>query len=247
MDNPMPSAEHMPAEVFNSDADWRERGFHLRTPPVTILNYDPAGDGDDRDALVVVNREEHQRGEPYDPDFAVEMKYRLLMCQRMPQDFEFPDKLARLLALSRRLTQWQVSGRCHTHVMGVESNGVGWGLASALKTKLGHIVIPYSTIGSSTEKPFTGAKVSMPRLAALDNLRIQMETHHLKVIPDAPGAEDIIREMNSFVWRRPGRPEAMTGQKDDLVMALCGAVWIGSKILTPVLRAAPKSERRVMN
>ena len=206
------------------------------------MNYDPAGDGDDKDALIVVTREEHQRGEVYDPDFAVEMKFRVLMCERMKPTYEFPDKLAHILALHRKLQQWQMSGRIYTHVMGVESNGVGWGLASAMREKLGDVVIPYTTIGSSTEKPFAGAKVSMPRLAALDHLRIMMETHHLKLIPDAPGAKDLIQEMNSFVWRRPGRPEAMQGQKDDLVMALCGAVWIGSKLIGPVLRA--KTVRR---
>ena len=85
----------------------------------------------------------------------------------------------------------------------------------------------------------------MPRLAALDHLRIMMETHHMKVIPDAPGASQLIEEMNSFVWRRPGRPEAMQGQKDDLVMALCGALWIGSKLIGPILRQDPMVSRRM--
>jgi hypothetical protein len=31
----------------------------------------------------------------------------------------------------------------------------------------------------------------------------------------------------------------MLGQNDDLVMALCGAVWIGSKLIGPILKAKP--------
>jgi hypothetical protein len=226
-------------EVFNSDKDWRERGFHLRTAPVIIVSYDPAGDGDDRDAIIVTSREEHQRGEPHDPDFAVEMKFRVLMGQRIPVDFEFPDKVAKLLAIHRQLTQWQAGGRIHTHAFAVESNGVGWGLASDLRSKIGESVLPYTTIGSAMDKPYGGGKINMPRLAALDHLRIMMETHHLKLIPGAPGSKEIISELNSFVWRRPGRPEAMDGQKDDLVMALCGGVWVGSKIIGPTLKGAP--------
>lgn len=227
-------------EVFNSDADWRDRGFYLRAPPIVFVAYDPAGDGSDRDALVVLSREEHQKGEPEDPDFAVEMKFRVMMAQRMPMDFEYPDKLARILAIHKQLTRWRASGRIYAHVLCIESNGVGWGMASDLRSKIGEAVIPYTTIGSTTDKPYGGAKVTMPRLAALDHMRIMLETHHCKIIPEAPGAKDLASEMNSFVWRRPGRPEAMDGQKDDLVMAMCGGIWIGTKIVGPSLKAAPK-------
>ena len=224
-------------EVFNSDEDWRDQGYSLSTPPLYIVCYDPAGDGDDADALVVISREEWQRGIPEDINFSVQMKFRVLMCQRMPQDYEFPEKLARILALHKKLTNWTALGRITSHVICVETNGVGWGLASALRDKLGNVVIPYTTTGSSSSEPYSGKKTSMPRLAALDHLRILMETHHLKVIPDAPGVKLLTNEMNSFVWRRPGRPEAMHGQKDDLIMALTGGVWIGSKIIGPFLKA----------
>lgn len=227
--------EHVHA--FNSDREWRDRGFSLRQPPLVVVSYDPAGDGDDRDAIIVQTREEHQRGEPHDPDFAVEMKFRVMMAQRMPVNHEFPDKIAKLLAIHRQLLQWEGAGRISRHVFAVESNGVGWGLASDLRSKIGDLVLPYTTIGSSTDKPYGGHKITMPRLAALDWLRMMMETHHLKIIPDAPGSKELASELNSFVWRRPGRPEAMLGQKDDLVMALCGGVWIGSKIIGPSLKA----------
>jgi len=230
-------------EIFNSDAEWRERGFVLRQPPLVIVSFDPAGDGSDRDALIVQTREEHQRGEPNDPDFAVEQKFRVLMAERMPQDYEYPDKLARILAIHKQLVRWQTSGRTIGHCIGIESNGVGWGLSSDLRTKIGQFVVSYTTVGSTSDKPYGGGKVNMPRLAALDWMRIMMETHHLKLSPEAPGAKDLASELNSFVWRRPGRPEAMLGQKDDLVMALCGGLWIGSKIIGPSLKA--ERSRRV--
>ncbi len=223
--------------IFNSNAEWRDRGFSLRSPPVCIVTYDPAGDGKDNDALVVLLREEHQKGEPYDPDFAVENKYRVLMCERMPSHYEFPDKLARLLSMHRRLLSWTAEGKIFAHVFAVETNGVGWGLSSALKAKVGSHVIPYTTVSTTGDRSYTGMKVSMPRLAALDHMRIMMETFHLRISPDAVGAKDLLAEMNSFVWRAPGRPEAIQGQHDDLVMATCGGLWIGSRVIQPVLKA----------
>lgn len=223
--------------VFNQNSEWAARGYILRSPPLCIVVYDPAGDGDDFDALVVGLREEHQRGEPHDPDFAVETKYRILISERMPVDYEFPDKVARVLAMHRTLKTWEAEGKIHTHLIAIETNGVGWGLASSIKDKIGEQVIPYTTVGSSGETPYTGAKCSMPRLAALDHLRILMETFHVRMIPEAPGVKNLMQELNAFVWKRPGRPEALNGANDDLVMALCGLTWIGSKIVGPILRA----------
>lgn len=225
------------AYAFNNTEDWRERGFYLRTPPVIIAAYDPAGDGSDDDALILLNREEHQKGEPHDPDFAVAMKFRVLGAQIMPPGLEFPDKLAQLLALDRQLLGWRNRKKISGHFFTVESNGVGWALASSLRANVGPRVITYSTVGSGGDKPYTGGNASMPRLAALDHTRVLLETGHLRMTKDAPGAKELSGQIGSFVWRRAGRPEAMEGQKDDLVMALTGGCWIGTKLIPPVLKA----------
>lgn len=229
----------MTAEVisFNRHDDWRERGYHLRMAPVVFACYDPAGGGTDNDALVLLSREEHQKGEPHDPDFAVAMKYRVLATQIFPSQWEFPDKLARMLALDRNLQKWELAGKSFAHFMGVETNGVGWAMASALRVKISNRVLAYTTVASTSAKPFENGKLSMPRLAALDHMRVLLETHHLKLAPDAPGGKELAHEMGSFVWGSPGRPEAIKGQRDDRVMALAGAVWLASTVVPPVLRA----------
>ena len=230
-------------ETFNSAADMAERGFHLLDPPVNILNYDPAGDGDDNDAVVLVSREEWRRGELHDPDLAVEYLFRLLVAHRFPPSLEFPDKLAMLLAMNRNLKRWNNQGRTTNYVIGVEQNGVGYAMASSLRTKTDAMVIGYTTVGATSDKPFMEKHVSMPRLAALDNMRVLMELHRIKVAKDCPGKSDFKAELNAFVWKGPGRPEAMVGQKDDLVMAMAGALWIGTKMIPPVnkqLRIDPK-------
>jgi hypothetical protein len=222
--------------TFNNADELRERGFVMRDPPVNILAYDPAGDGRDNDALLIVSREEHRRGELWDPDLAVEFIFRILAAHRMPPGLEFPDKLARILRLNSFMAKWTHHKRAHGHIICVEANGVGWGMASSLKSKVNVPVIPYVTVARADEKTYVEGKVSMPRLAALDHLRIQLELHRVKAAKDAQGIKDLGQELNSFVWVRKGRPEAIAGQTDDLVMALAGAVWIGTKLLPPVTK-----------
>jgi hypothetical protein len=211
-----------------------------------LVGYDPAADGDDRDAVVLNAREEWQKGEPWDPDFAVVTAYRVLMAYRMPQQFEFPDKLAMLLRLHGELNKWARAGRCHGHVFTVETNGVGYGISSSLRSAARANVVPYITVARLSDRGVVERRRAMPRLPALDHLRLLTETHMLKIARDCPGKDEVMEEMNAFVWRRAGRPEAMAGAKDDLVMALCGTTWIGSKVLPPVLRQQTfggKSER----
>lgn len=231
-------------DIFNSARDLKDRGFHLRDAPLNILNYDPAGDGDDNDALILVSREEWRRGELHDPDLAIEFIFRVLLAHRIPHGLEFPDKVATILRINRQMVKWQSQGRQFSHVLGVENNGVGYAMASSLRTKTAIPVIGYTTVSNTTEKPYTGGAVSMPRLAALDHLRVMLELHRIKLARDCEGAKDLKGELNSFVWKGPNRPEAMKGQRDDLVMALSGAVWIGSKLIPPVNKAVKLNPRR---
>lgn len=230
---------------FNTVKDFRDRGFRLKTPPLMIAGYDPAGDGDDRDALVLNAREEWQKGEPWDPDFAVITAYRVLLAYRMPQAFEFPDKLAMLLALHRNLVQWRHKKRCHNHVFTVETNGVGYGISSALRSQIGANVIPYITVARLSDRGIVERRRAMPRLPALDHLRILAETHMLKIANDCPGRTELMDEVNAFVWRRAGRPEAMAGAKDDQIMALCGTTWMGTKVIPPILKQQKFGDARV--
>lgn len=224
--------------TFNDAADLRHRGFQLLTPPVTIVAMDPSGDGDDRDGVVAVSREEHQRGLPHDPDFAVEFMFRVMIAYRLDQTMEFPDKLATMLKLDKTLQGWTNQKRQSAHFFCFETNGVGYGYASSFARKSNTKVIPYATVGKKTasNKPPAGAKISMPRLEALDNTRIIMETGYLKAEKGAVGLQDLQAELQAFVWRGKNRPEAMQGQRDDLVMALTGALWVGSKVLPPMLK-----------
>lgn len=225
-------------KVFNNASDLKERGFQLLTPPVTIVAVDPSGDGDDRDGVVAVAREEHQRGMAHDPDFAVEFVYRIMLAHQLPQEYEFPDKLASLLALDKKLQGWTGQRRQTAHFFTFETNGVGYGYASSFSRKSPTKVIPYATVSRVNNAGAAPgrAKIAMPRLEALDNTRVLIETGYVKGATGAPGLDILQKQMQAFVWRGKNRPEAMAGQRDDLVLALTGALWIGSQIIPPVLK-----------
>lgn len=227
-------------EMF-SRQELRARGFAMREAPLAIMAYDPAADGKDHDGLVIVSREEHRRGELHDPDLAVEMIYRILMAQYLPRELEFQDKMAKILSLHRQMRSWTNRGKMAEHVVLVESNGVGWPAASFLRQKLGPRLRSYTTSSTTTGRAsgasHQGKMWSMPRLAALDHLRMQMDLQRLKAEKNAPGADIILKEFNAFVWAAPNRPEAIDGQHDDLIMPLAAACWFGSKSIPPLVKA----------
>lgn len=226
------------SSAFNTTADWGARGFRLESPPLLIAAFDPAGGGDDNDALVILSREEHQKGRPEDPDFAVATKFRVLAAKRLAAGLEFPDKLAQLLSLAKELRRRELGKRIAHFVFAVETNGVGWAMGSSLAEALGgRRVVQYTTVSKVSDDRSSEKRFIMPRLAALDHVRALIETHHLRIATGAEGADALRQELRAFVWRRKGRPEAMAGQHDDLVMALTGGVWVGSKLIPPMLKS----------
>lgn len=225
----------------------RQRGFIMRDPPLAMLIYDPSGAGEDHDGVVILSREEHRRGELYDPDLAVEMIYRVMYCQYMPRDLEFQDKATKILSLYRSLLNWMYKGRIAEIAVLVETNGVGWPMQSFLKDKIGHRLRGFTTTATVIGRPSGEAHLNsmwaMPRLAALDNLKMQMDLQRLKAEPKAPGVKDLINEFSSFVWAAPNRPEAIEGQHDDLIMPLAAGCWFGSKVIPPITKSIPVTHR----
>ena len=189
--------------------------------------------GNDRDAIIMVQREEWRRGELHDPDLAIEYIFRILLAQRLPPDMEFPDKLAMMLGCEKQMRRWKNQKRISHYFVGVEQNGVGYAMASSMRTKTPGTVLGYTTVGNAKEKPFEEKHIAMPRRSPRQHAGM-LEIHRVKVAKDCVGAKHLKSEMNSFVWKGPGRPEAMEGQRDDLVMALCGALWLGTKLIPPV-------------
>ena len=234
-------------QSFNSGQTLRARGFRLATPPLHFVCVDPSGDGDDNTACIMSAREEHQKGEPQDPDFSVEHMHRIKMALRIRQDQEFTDVLAQLYRLHRFLLQLRAKGLSAGHVFAIETNGVGYGYAKALRAKIppsALSIFEYHTVGNMSDDTDVMYRYAMPRLAGLDNLRILIETHHLKIDKNMPGAKEYEEEFRAFIWKSPNRPEALEGQHDDLVMATAGALWVATKIVPPILRQDASVRKR---
>lgn len=223
----------------------RERGYALLTPPLYFAALDPSGDGSDNNAVALIAREEWQKGEPIDPDFSVEHMLRIKMALRLNPDCEFSDVMAQLYSLHRYLVGLKKAGAAAGHLFCVETNGVGFGYEAQLRQKVGaNRVIGYTTVGNVGNDTDAGRKLVMPRLAGLDNMRIMVELHRMKLEEKAPGAKELEAEFRSFIWKAPGRPEALTGHHDDLVMAVAGATWCATKLVPPILKQVSFRNRK---
>ena len=234
------------ANPLNTVKQLHEQGYRLVAPPVAIVTLDPSGAGEDFNALTWIDREEWQRGEVTDKLFSVQRLYRLQVAQRLPQSAEFGDLVAQMLRINLFLKKRRNKKLLHSIITVVETNGVGWGIFNQVKKKIGDGVIGIITVTGTNSRAFSGGRMSMPRLPGLDHLRVLLETHLLKMHPKTPGAKEIESEFRSFVWKRAGRPEALDGQKDDLLMSLAIGCWVGEKVVPATVRQQlpPRSRRR---
>lgn len=218
-------------------------GFRQRSAPVAVLAMDPAGDGKDRTALTLTEREAWVRGEPYDPD--VRLIYRLVwrIGTLFPVNAEFPFVNASVYSAMNRLRTAVSVGNLSEAVLAVECNGVGWGYASDLRTKLPKgSVMPITTTGGNYDHAMERRGYTMPRKPAADNFRVLMETGRWITAPEAPMADALKSEMDSFIWRN-GKPQAAEGQHDDLVMSSIIGSWVASKLIPADVQFKVEPER----
>ena len=221
----------------------------MREPPFAIVAFDPAGDGEDENAVALYLREEFERGERHEMGFEHQMIMRLHLIETLRQDLEFPEVLASMLRLYRWLYNMKLQGRIYNFVIVVETNGVGHGYYHSLRNAIGGRVYGQYTVGGDHEKPINEEKLVMPRMAGLDHFRYCIETHTIKIARDpasgqlAQGADKFRTQMNSFVWKGPKRPQAMEGQKDDLIMAGAIGNWFGTKVLPTVVTASAMTRK----
>lgn len=231
------------APSINSTKALNDLGFYNKEPPIAFLTLDPSGDGEDNNALVLMFREEFERGERYDIGYEHQMIYRFAMMHRLRSDMEFPEVLAALLRAWRVLVGMRDRGRIGDYAIIVETNGVGHGYYHSVRSKVGDRVLGVYTSGGDKDSAVNQSKIIMPRMAGLDNFRLLLEQQQVKLAihPEtgvqAPGATAFKSELGSFVWRGPKKPEALAGQKDDLVMAAAIGAWVASKLYPPVAKA----------
>lgn len=226
-----------------SYAELGKLGFRLRRAPTVLFSLDPSGEGDDRTGLSIIERHELELGEPDEPKFAVEHAFMIRHVERLPRDMEFPDVMALLLAYHKGMLKRPKA--VQRHWFAIEVNGVGWPFYSQLHNLCGPgFVIPVVTTGSADDRPYgeEDNRPRMPRMAGLDLFRVMLQLQRIMIVPGAKGADELVREMRSFVFNGR-RPEAAEGEHDDLIFSSVLGVWVGARIIPPTARAKPTRER----
>lgn len=211
-------------EAINTDAYLTTRGFRRWGAPLAAIALDPAGDGEDRAALTVTDREVWVRGEPWDDDVQVLVRYvwrgGLLYPNQTPATYV----KSSVISAANQLRTSMDRGKLVGFTVAVECNGVGWALASDLKQKMPGLVVPVMTTGGKKPSVSSGGNPTMPRAPALDFWRVLMEESRWKVDKHAPMRDALKREMDAFVWRG-GKPQAAAGKHDDLLMSSVVGTW----------------------
>jgi hypothetical protein len=224
----------------------RAAGFQEKGPTTEILAFDPAGAGADSPGLVWVTRRTFILGDyPYEPDSSAQPIMRIRAAVAMVPDSSYAEQEARCLTWHRRMMAAQRADQVEQHAVCIETNGVGFALGDQLKRKIGKFCLPYTTVAAA-DKTFKGGKVLMPRGPALGLLRAHMVMHRLKASDDAIGMEDLGRQLDSFLRseKKNGKPEAMAGEHDDLVLPLAACCWMSNRILPLRLPTDPAAGYR---
>lgn len=217
-----------------------KEGFKRYEPPLAIVAIDNSAEGDDRTGLTMTLRLELERGERTDPDFEVEHSFLLRHAEYLDRGMAEPDKITLLHAWHRHLDGMRMNKKVCSHVFVIERNGVGVGMYQHLQRVVGmEYVLPIMTTGSQNDLPWSeGAKWVFPRAAGLDWFRYILAIERLKLNSTTRGADLMVHELESFTYKGR-RPEAIEGAHDDLVMSAALAIWAGTKIIPPIVKAEP--------
>lgn len=235
----MPAAA---SHAVNTRDQLHADGFRLLARPYAALTLDPRGEGDDKAALSVMQREEWQRGEPDDRRFATVTMCRILRTEYLPQDNDIPDNVARLLPL---ITTVRNAGYWAGWKLVVESNGIGGGYLHLLRRRLAGHVVKLTTVNTTIDDaPHGKSGWVMPRQAGLDHLRaaMEMQTVKLDTAGQHVGLAELAKEFKSFIWKGK-RPEAQEGAHDDMIMSLALGHWFLTRILPSAVKPISPADR----
>lgn len=220
-----------------------KEGFRRKMPPLAIVSVDNSAEGNDRTGLTATYRLELERGERYDTKFAVEHAFLIRHAEYLDRSLAEPDKLTLLHAWHRHYLNRAMNKKVCGHIFVIERNGVGVGMYQHLQREIGSdYVLPIMTVGSQNDKPWSeGAGWIFPRQPGLDWYRYMVDLERVKVNSTTHGANLMVHELQSFVYTGK-RPEAMEGAHDDLIMSNALAIWAGTKIIAPFVKAEPEPD-----
>jgi hypothetical protein len=150
-----------------------------------------------------------------------QVHHEVIHIERFPAGITYPEQVSRLIRTVDALSVEESASLL------VDATGVGKPVVEMIRESC-HYPLRAVTITGGSEVVKSGRDVSVPKADLVGCLEVTLSTHRLHATPDLPHSEELDRELRAFGYElsATGKPKYEgKGSHDDLVLALCLALW----------------------
>lgn len=167
------------------------------------------------------------RPEPTAPTEWPDGRHRIRWIERVTLGTHSPAVVDRIAVVSEAAATWGHA------VIVLDATGVGRPDVDMLKRRTS-VPLRAVTFTSGSDEAHPSYNVHrVPKVDLVTSLEVVLQTRRIEVVPDCPLQHELAAELSAFDFALSahGRAsfEAASGSHDDLVLALCLAVWWGDK------------------
>jgi len=183
------------------------------------------GQAADPTAIIVAETYRPQRIDAAEP--APARRHRVRWVERVPLGTLYGTVVERVAAVAEAAQSWGPT------MMVLDATGVGRPIVDMLKrqTSVPLRAVTFTSGEHETQPEYDCHRV--PKVDLVTSLETVLQSRRLEVTPDCPLRDDLAAELGAFDFAMSDRGhasfEAASGSHDDLVMALCLAIWWGER------------------
>ena len=182
------------------------------------------GQAVDPSAIVML---ETFRPDPLRPKEVPDLRHRIRWIERVPLGTMYTQIVRRIAVVAEAAQNWG-----HTAVV-LDAAGVGRPIFDMLKrrTSVPLRAVTFTSGEQETQPEYNVFRV--PKIDLVTSLEAVLQSRRLEVVPDCPLQAELAAELGAFDFAISARGhatfDAQSGSHDDLVMALCLAIWWGER------------------
>lgn len=156
-----------------------------------------------------------------------EVRHRVRWIERVPLGTQYTAVVERIAVVAEAAQGWGYA------TIVLDSTGVGRPVVDMLKRRTS-VPLRAITFTSGEHEVHPSYNVHrVPKVDLVTALETVLQGRRLEVVPDCPLQAELAAELGAFDFAMSARGhatfEAQSGSHDDLVMALCLAVWWGER------------------
>jgi hypothetical protein len=151
------------------------------------------------------------------------VRHRVRWVERVPLGTHYTSVVERIAVVAEAAQGWG-----HTTIV-LDSTGVGRPIVDMLKrrTSISLHAVTFTSGEHEVQPAYNTHRV--PKVDLVTSLETVLQSRRLEVVPDCPLQPELAAELSAFDFALSARGhatfDAQSGSHDDLVMALCLAVW----------------------